>query len=484
MIKVPRLRVNRHGVYGVRVYWRDETGKLRESLHSLGTKNATIARLLALQFNEAFERKKAKFSAMTSKPNLPNLDEIVRKYELDLSKGVMKSDGAEDHARMMEAIATYKVIHGSLPPLQEAMNMGRQASTSPRIVAKSMPFSEASAAYLLEKRQDNAAQTILEKGRTYKDFMAIFGDLDLNLYNKPEIVQWKTTDLKRGLGANRINKRLGQVNDLFNWCIAHGHYTAHPTSPVEGLYISNKSKLAAQTESYEPFSNDEPKAIFASTYPEEMGKPDHYWLPIVALFSGARREEIASLKASNVKTIDGVDCFLIEGGKTADARRVVPIHPQLKALGFMDYALQVQSMGVDCLFPHLIDGANGRGKNAGRQFGILLDKRGIKDDRKVFHSFRHTVITRLHTMGANVAHVMQITGHRGENTQGVHFQTYTHDLGLVALAETLGKLDYPLNFKGIEASDPTFKVFLNRWKMQEERKAKTTKAADARKLKT
>ncbi len=483
MIKVPRLRVNRHGVYGVRVYWRDETGNLRESLHSLGTKNAMVARLLALQFNEAFERKKAKYSAMTEKPKLPNLDEIVRKYELDLSRGVMKSDGAEDHARMMEAIATYKAIHGSMPPLQEAMNMGRQASTPPRIVAKSMPFSEATAAYLLEKRQDNAPQTILEKGRTYKDFMAIFGDLDLNLYNKAEIVQWKTADLKRGLGANRINKRLGQINDLFNWCIAHGHYTAHPTSPVEGLYISNKSKLAAQTESYEPFSNDELKAIFASTYAEEMGKPDHYWLPVVALFSGARREEIASLKASNVKTIDGVDCFLIEGGKTADARRVVPVHPQLKALGFMDYALQVQSMGVEYLFPHLIDGANGRGKNAGRQFGILLDKRNIKDDRKVFHSFRHTVITRLHATGANVAHVMQITGHRGENTQGVHFQTYTHDMGLLALAETLEKLAYPLDCQAIKAKDPTFQAFLNRWKILEDRKTRAAQAMEKRKAK-
>jgi integrase len=479
VIKVPRLKLNRHGVYSVRVYWRDETGKLRESLHSLSTKNPVLARLLALQFNEAFERKRA----MTEKPNLPNLDDILSKYELDLSRGVMKSDGAEDHARMMEAIATYKAIHGSLPPLQEAMNAGRSTVNyvASRPVAKSMPLSQATAAYLEEKKHDNVLQTLLAKKRTYDDFIALFGDLDINLVSKAELVQWKTVDLKRNITASRINQRLGQLNDLFNWCIAHGHYTAHPTSPVEGLYISKKSKLAAQTESYEPFSNDEIKAIFASTYPEEMGKPDHYWLPIVALYSGARREEIASLKASNVKTIDGVDCFLIESGKTADARRVVPVHPQLKALGFMDYALQVQRMGVENLFPHLVDGSNGRGKNAGRQFGLLLDKRGIKDDRKVFHSFRHTVITRLHTTGANVAHVMQITGHRGENTQGVHFQTYTHDVGLLALAETLGKLDYPLNYNGIQASDPTFKVFLSRWKMQEERKAK---AAKLRKEKT
>lgn len=465
MIKVPRLKANRHGVFCIRVYWRDEVGKLRESLHSLGTKSATVARLLALQFNEAFERQRA----MTAKPTLPNLDDLINKYKLDIGRGIMEASGPEDHALMMKAIEAYKALHGTMPPLQEAMNAGR--TSAPRIVAKSVPFSQAMAAYLDEKKRDNAPQTIIEKGRTYKDFLDIFGDLDLNLYNKAEMVQWKTADLKRGLGTNRINKRLGQMNDFFKWCIAHGHYTAHPTSPVDGLFISTKGKLSAQVEHYEPFSNDELAAIFSSTYPEEMPKPDHYWLPLVALFSGARREEIASLKAVNVKTVDGVPCFQIEGGKTADARRVVPVHPQLQALGFMDFAQHVHSMGAEYLFPYLVDGPNGRGKNAGRQFAKLLDKRQIKDERKVFHSFRHTLITRLHATGANPAHVMQITGHRGEAAQSVHFQTYTHDVGLKALADTLGALKYALDFQTVKVDDPKFQSFVNRWKMEERRRS-------------
>jgi integrase len=356
------------------------------------------------------------------------------------------------------------------------MNWGRATQVAPepqkRILARSMPFSEASEAYLEEKKLDNAAETLKEKRRTYKDFMDIFGDLDINLYGKPELVQWKTADLKRDLGANRINKRLGQVNDFFNWAIRHGHYTAGGQSPVEGLFIANKDKLAAKVEHYEPFSTDEVKSIFARTYGQEMKKPDHYWIPLVALFSGARREEIASLKATNVKTIDGVPCFQIEGGKTADARRVVPVHPQLLALGFMDYAQHVQRLETPFLFPHTIDGPNGRGKNAGRQFAVLLDKRGIQDERKVFHSFRHSVITRLHALNANPAHVMQITGHRGEAGQSVHFNTYTHDVGLQALADTLGKLAYPLDYDALKLADPTFRFFLNRWQMQEARKAK------------
>jgi hypothetical protein len=63
VIKVPRLKANRHGVFCIRVYWRDENKVLRESMHSLRTKDAGIARILALQFNESFERKRL----MTSK---------------------------------------------------------------------------------------------------------------------------------------------------------------------------------------------------------------------------------------------------------------------------------------------------------------------------------------------------------------------------------------------------------------------------------
>lgn len=474
MIKVPRLKTNRHGVYCLRVYHR-EGEKLHERQHSLGTKDAATARVLALKFNEAFERKRA----MLKIPRLiPQLDDALRRYELDLARGVMKADGQTDHDQMMQAIRAYKELHGTFPPIQEGMEWGRSIPMpTARPMAKSMKLSEATAAYLEEKKHDNVTQTLVAKARTYKDFEGIFGDLEINLISKPELVQWKTLDLKRSITGTHINKRLGQMNDFFNWAIAHGHYTSHPTSPVEGLFISNKSKLAEQTESFEPFNNDEIKAIFTAHYVQDMAKPDHYWCPLVALFSGARREELAALKASNVKTIDGVPCFHIEKGKTPDARRIIPIHPELLKLGFAGYAQHVQSLGHHYLFPHLTDGANGRGKNVGRQFAKLLDKRGIQDDRKVFHSFRHTVITRLHTTGANPAHVMQIAGHSSES-KGVHFQTYTHDVGLQALAETLAKLAYPLNLEAVRLQDPTFSGFLKRWKLQDDRdKARTKKSS-------
>lgn len=468
MIKVPRLKQNRHGVFCLRVLWRDASGKRCECLHSLGTKNADIARVLALQFNEAFERKRT----MTQKPNLPTLDQLVKKYELDLGRGVMRADGEADHALMMKAIEAYKALHGSFPPLQEAMAIGQPKPLEMRrATPKSLLFSQVVEKYLEEKKLDNSANTITAKQRTYNDFKEFLGDLEINLFGKPELVQWKTADLKRGIKAVRLNARLGQLHDLFNWAINNGHYTAAPTSPVEGLRIGRNSKLSTKYESYEPFSNDELKAIFGAGYLKKFHKPDFYWLPIVALFTGARREEIAALNAADIKTVDGVQCIHIQKGKTADARRLVPIHPQLVEMGFVAYAKHLQEQGEEFLFPHLTEGANGKGKNAGRQFSDWLDEVGISDKRKVFHSFRHTAITRLHATGANPAHVMQITGHSSE-TQGVHFQTYTHDVGLKALSDTLAKLSYPLDYELVRVPDPAFKKFLETWKEQQAKRAK------------
>ena len=443
-------------MYGIRVYWRDEQGKLRESLHSLGTKDGHIARVVALQFSASFERKRH----MTRNPKLSNMDDLIHRYELDIGRGVMSATDSEDHTRLMQAIEAYKSIHGTQPTLQAAMAMGKPQMPT---IQKSMLFSEATEAYLDEKKLDNVEQTIVDKRRTYKDFMAIFGDLEINLINKPEMVQWKTADLKRDIKAHSINSRLGEMNDFFKWAINNGHYTAHPTSPVDGLRISSKSKLASKTEHYEPFDNDELKKIFGIGYLKKMKKPDFYWMPLVAMYSGARREEVAALIAADVKMVDGIPSFFIQKGKNAAARRLVPLHPKLIEMGFFDYANTVQSLGFTNLFPHLKPSANGLGKNAGRQFSNWLSDCDIEDSRKVFHSFRHTVITRLHATSANAAHVKQISGHQDE-TKGVHFQTYSHDMGLKALLKTLKRLKYPIDLNPLKLKDPTFKGFLQRWK--------------------
>ncbi|WP_312528547.1 site-specific integrase [Comamonas sp.] len=466
-IKVPRLRTNRVGVYCLRVYTYDSTGKLRETQHSLNTKNPQVARLLALEFNKSFEQIRA-----MKKPTLQDFQHLLhdkpssRRYEIDLSRGVMRTDGtAEDHQRMMEALKIRK-------ELEEAVNAAPSPShrEAKKVVQKSKKFSEIVELYLIERTLDNNDDTRLAKKRTYDQFQELFNDLEINEFTKQEFVAWKSTQIVEKLKPQTINSKLGELNGLFEWALHNGYYTASNEAPTKDLKITSNKTIVH--ESYEPFSNDDLTAIFSQEYKNKFNKPDYYFMPLIALFTGARREEIASLKTKNILTIDGVDSIEIEKGKNNSARRVVPIHEKLIEMGFLNYHSYMLELGNEFLFPHLIDGKNGRGKNVGRQFSDYLRKNlKISNGRKVFHSFRHTVITRLHTLNSNPVHALQIVGHNDESSDSVHIKVYTHDVGLQALKATINNLSYKLDFEGIKISDTKFKEFFKKHHEKERRAA-------------
>ena len=65
-----------------------------------------------------------------------------------------------------------------------------------------------------------------------------------------------------------------------------------------------------------------------------------FWLPLLALFTGARMEEMCQLRANQVIQVDGVWCLKIaqdypdQSVKTAEDR-IVPLHPFLILNGSM-----------------------------------------------------------------------------------------------------------------------------------------------------
>lgn len=385
-------------------------------------------------------------------------DAELQKYRIDIKNGIYEATDEADHLRMVQALG---VIHRTPAP----------STTIPSIplVQKSKRISEIINLYSEEKEKDNNKETIKDKKRTYQSLIDLFGDLEINLFSKQELVSWKSTQLKQDIKATTINSKIGELNGLFEYALNNGFYTVSDKNPCEGLKIGKASKLKATYESYEPFSNDELKSIFNhQTYFKRLSKPDQYFIPLIALFTGARREELASLKSNNIKKIDEVWSIEIEEGKNENARRIVPIHNRLIELGLLDYAKSIQDKSFSYLFPYLVDGANGRGKNVGRQFSTYIrDDLKITNDRKVFHSFRHTVITRLHTINSNKAHVIQLVGHEDDS---VHFGTYTHDVGLKALQDTINRLEYDIDFNQLKAPLKEFERFINSWKKQEDRK--------------
>jgi integrase len=153
------------------------------------------------------------------------------------------------------------------------------------------------------------------------------------------------------------------------------------------------------------FTIDELNKLLASSVFSEMDRPAPgrgeaaFWLPLLALYSGARRADLASLQVKNVDVVEGVPCFTFEEDKiigkrlkTPTAVRTVPVHPQLIELGWLRYVDDVRRRdGVDAwLFAPISPQASSVLKAWTKWFGRYLRSVGITDRRKVFHSFRHT----------------------------------------------------------------------------------------------
>jgi integrase len=496
-VKVPRLGKNRHGVYYVRSSEPDqEGGKRKVRQRSLATKDPQVARLLALKFCLALIEEQA----------VTDPRDLIGRYELDLPGGKAKSNGPADHARMLEAMKAMQAVMEAQARMSAAQPpTGFQSQSAPTVLANPPSARKPAAdarlrqalnAHLAEEGQRmRSTHTVGEKQVLYDEFVDLFGDIELNQVTAIDITaRWRPTEFKRPnkkykgktLSLARLEKRRGYLLKFFSWAILGGLY--HHANPM-ALKMASKKEVAAQQTPYAEFTEDDLAKLFASSFAMGMYKPDWYWLPLMSLFSGARLGELANLELARFEEIEGIKTYRIDkleeadradgagadaGVKNVPSQRTVPIHSSLLELGLWDYVQHLIQRGESHLIPHR--SANGRGKSAGREWGVWVKKCGITDKSKVFHSFRSTAITDLHNADAGHAAIRRTTGHAAAGTTGSH-GTYIRGIRLRKLRDTVEMLNFPtVNLSGLRLADPTFSAFF----AAEEECAKRPKVLEAK----
>ncbi len=423
MHKLPHLYKNRFGVYYLRVYCSGHERK-----KSLGTKNFSEAKITALIFNLELTMSKPKLSDFSfsdaSKfglrlPSGVELTDIKSDADVRRAKELLKDQNLAKLAALAGGAAKNKIVGGK-------------------------KFSEVVAEYIVEKKHDNKTKTIADKTSSFDQFKEWFGDKLIEGIGDDEAGSYKSRLLGAGFSATRINTKLSFFFDLFEYARQNKKYFG--ANPFASLRISSRSKLKQQSESYEPFTDAELKNIFDPANYGFLKKPDYYWLPLLALFSGARVEELASLRIDQIKKQDGIWFFNIITAKNKNSVRKIPLHQEILGTQFLAYVESVKAKKQEMLFPHLKGGKNGYGKNTSRRFGQYLDKLGIKSPLKVFHSFRHTFITRLSEHHIHPAVLMSIVGHTDQakvDLSAPHFSTYQHEKPLLTLKRNIDKLEFP-----------------------------------------
>lgn len=208
------------------------------------------------------------------------------------------------------------------------------------------------------------------------------------------------------LSRSSIVKELSALRVFFASIIDKEDADARPANPFADLKLPKGKR--GKDSAHRPWTPAE-----LSTFLRGVPSNDPLWtLGALAAYSGARLEELASLR---VEDVQGGSFVVKEGKRQASVRRV-PVHPVVAPL----VARLVDTSPDGFVLPGLLTtGKDGkRGSLLGKRFGYALRRVGVTDPRVVFHSLRNTVITQLLSRGVPLERVQLIAGHETDKGLG------------------------------------------------------------------
>ncbi|PBN41387.1 hypothetical protein SxD43FB_22075 [Sphingobium sp. D43FB] len=212
----------------------------------------------------------------------------------------------------------------------------------------------------------------------------------------------------RTLNPTNLNAYMARFGSLLNWAVAEEYIARNPS---RGLQLA---ETIHPQDRRQPFSLQQLQRIF--TAPVYVGCKDQeggyavagrviatgarYWVALAGLLTGARLNEICQLDVADIRLVEGVTCFVIteeslvgirdKSLKNKASARIVPIHPTLLRLGFMDFVDQKRKSGALKLFDDLPPGAKGfRSVAYSRWFSRFLVSASASAPQTCYHSFRH-----------------------------------------------------------------------------------------------
>ena len=301
------------------------------------------------------------------------------------------------------------------------------------------------------KRRDVRAHGAAEAARTVAEFQRINGERVASEYTKADAVNFRDTLLDKALAAGgsaaTVRKKMNHLAAIFEVARKSEKVASNPFDGVERPDEKRKRRR-------ESYSIDDLRRIFSSPVFTDSGyRPQGgageaaYWLPLLALWTGARLEELGQLHTDDVRRKGAIDYLSLKPDaagskkfKNENSQRDVPLHAELIRCGFLDYVNRMRKAGSARLFPEVQSSGVRQQTAAFSQWWGRYGRRvaGIADKTKVFHSFRHTFKTACRDSGISDEIHDRFTGHAGGRGEGASYG----EVWLTTLARELAKLRY------------------------------------------
>ncbi len=262
---------------------------------------------------------------------------------------------------------------------------------------------------------------------------------------RKHVLDFKDHLVASGQSPANINVMIPMLGTVFNYAVANDLMAINPAAKIR---VADNRRAKDKRRAFEA---EEITAIFESPVfklgyrPAAGGGEAAYWLPLLALYTGARQTEIGQLHPDDIVREGYVDgdqeqqfawvIRLVENKargqrvKNEGSERRIPIHADLVSLGFLEVALTARNEKRDRIFHEIVPNAQGELMgNWSKWFGRYRRKEcGLAGKDTPFHAFRHTF-----------KHLARLVGIPSD----VHNAITGHETGDVA--DAYGAMSYPL----------------------------------------
>ncbi|AFL69389.1 site-specific integrase [Sulfurospirillum barnesii] len=300
--------------------------------------------------------------------------------------------------------------------------------------------------------------------------LKIMGDKDIKDYTRADFEAYRTVLLKLPTNMNKIpqykdksiqeltemnkastltkrtiNEYITSLSAMIEWAIIQGYLINNITKNLK-LKIPRKNR-----DDRLPFNPEEIRIIFEAIKPFQTKKPHLYYVTFIGLYNGLRLNEICQLHIEDIKKVKDIWCFdinedinsqgeLVKSVKNEPSKRIVPMHPKLVELGFLDYYRSIVTDKHTRVFPLLTKQRDGYGKVITNFFTKLQSSMIANQNKKVFHSTRHNFIQKLKNARVDDHLRKAITGRSDDD---IDYDSYGDGILLEELLEAVQKVSYP-----------------------------------------
>lgn len=299
-----------------------------------------LASLMALPENRMAHALEARFG--------PFVDAVLARERLTVDADSRRRLLSEAERAMTQAAAKLRAnAEGDYRPDPEAARFPDPAVVRTSNPAKPKDRSDFDAILADWWREQDAAGRSPKTRNAYrtafKHLREFLGHSDAARLTKADVIAFKDARVAAGVSPTTIKGAdLAGLKSVLAWAVANDRLASNP---AEGVTVSAARKVRTRSKA---FTDDEATAILRASLsyaaPKREGAKQaaaKRWVPWLMAFTGARVGEIVQLRREDVREVAGRWTIRLtpEAGtvKTGVAR-TVPVHPQIVALAFPEFA--------------------------------------------------------------------------------------------------------------------------------------------------